>query len=249
MHQQDCWAETAAGHGICHQVNPWSDGQQAKSTAVTATVAGRAGDPHGLAGSRHTVFEGQGCPQSWRTAGEGRQQVGNVQGKFGSCCRGEEMGLISNVTRRHLVTVHMMAGRGDPAHYRSSSISAEPQHNLGLSLCSPRGAGNFPSRLGFSYFFPVQSTFSAKVAHEPAWLASELEEPPAAAAATHRRGREMLPTEYSGVLGRCRAVGCTHLAAAWQGGHAACVTPPSTPAWLGSCPAPFPPRHPGAGGL
>lgn len=90
------------------------------------TVAGRAGDPHGLAGSCHTAFEGRGWPQSWRTEGEGRQQVGNVQGKFGSCCRGEEMGLISNVTRSHLVTVHMMAGRGDLARYRCSSIPAEP---------------------------------------------------------------------------------------------------------------------------
>lgn len=162
MHQQDCWAETAAGHGICHQVNPWSDGQQAKSTAVTATVAGRAGDPHGLAGSRHTVFEGQGCPQSWRTAGEGRQQVGNVQGKFGSCCHGEEMGLISNVTRRHLVTVHMMAGRGDPAHYRSSSISAEPQHDLGLSLCSAEGLGTSPADSASAIFSLFKAHFLQK---------------------------------------------------------------------------------------
>lgn len=44
------------------------------------------------------------------------------------------------------------------------------------------------------------------------WLTSELEEQPTAAAATHCSGREMLPTEHLGVLGRFRAVGCTRLA-------------------------------------
>lgn len=49
-----------------------------------------------------------------------------MRGEFGSRCHGEKIGLISNVTERDLVTLHTMAGRGDPARYRSSFISAEP---------------------------------------------------------------------------------------------------------------------------
>lgn len=56
-----------------------------------------------------------------------------MQGEFGSCCQGEEMGLISNITKRDLVTVHMMTGRGDPACYQSRLISAHP--------CSPKQIG------------------------------------------------------------------------------------------------------------
>lgn len=72
--------------------------------------------------------------------------------------------------------------------------------------------------------------FSAKVVHKNHLTHSELEEQPAAAVATHCSGREVLPMEYLGVLGRCRAVGCTCLA---ETHHSVCLTPLRSPAWLG----------------
>lgn len=124
-----------------------------------------------------------------------------------------------------------------------------PQHDLVLNLrAHPEGVGASPADSASAFFFLFEIRFLLKWLIKTTRLTSEQEERPTAAVATRGGGREMLPTEYLGVLGRCRAVGCTHLAETRQGGHTACLTPPSTPAWLASCAASFPPRHPGAGG-
>lgn len=111
-----------------------------------------------------------------------------MQGEFGSCCHGEEIGLISNGTERDLVTVHMMAGRGDRVCCRSSFISARaelteanwlpfPQHDLVLNLrAHPEGVGASPADSASAIFFLFKRCFLQKWLIKTTWLTSELEE-------------------------------------------------------------------------